>query len=182
MNCSDFKKQIKERVGGLFLEEDERDHLRDCPDCRRQYEYYLALEANLKKAEIEPLSATEFAIFQQKLDSRINNFQMRAISFYRLSTRYGGAFIAIAFIFFLSFMPRLEFEPQYTQQPVQTDSYYLADNGYDEDVAIDEQYLDLILYNYTQNHGFNSGESLLGELSSDELDYLEKNLDVGDIL
>ena len=69
-----------------------------------------------------------------------------------------------------------------TENDVQYESYYLADDGDDEDETMNDEYIELLLYDYTQNNGFNSGELLLGDLTQDEFDYLENNLDMGDIL
>ena len=48
--------------------------------------------------------------------------------------------------------------------------------------ALDENAIDQLLYDYTSNARFSAGERLLEDLSDDELKYLEKNFNVGDIL
>ena len=70
----------------------------------------------------------------------------------------------------------------YAENAVQYESYYLVDNGDEEDETMNDEYIELLLYDYTQNNGFNSGELLLGDLTQDEFDYLENNFDLGDIL
>ena len=181
MKCSEFEKLIAERVGNIFLNEDERRHLDECSNCKEIYASYSALERDLSQVEITPLTSTEFALIQQGLDKRINSFQSRAISFYRLSTRYGAGLIAAAFLFFVSLWSGFEYGVYHSENNAQTGSYYLAGNDTYEDETIDENYVDLLMYDYTMKNGFNSGE-ILGDLSQDEIEYLEKNLNVGDIL
>ncbi len=48
--------------------------------------------------------------------------------------------------------------------------------------ALDDTAIDQLLYDYTSNARFSAGERLLDDLSEDELQYLEKNFNVGDIL
>ena len=48
--------------------------------------------------------------------------------------------------------------------------------------ALDDNTIDQLLYDYTSNARFSAGERLLDDLSEDELKYLEKNFNVGDIL
>jgi hypothetical protein len=185
MECGGFKDRLSGRVGYLFLEANEREHLEQCPECRSLYEEYLKLENDLNNLAIKPLSAVEFAMVQQKLDKKINRFQRKAISFYGLFTRYGAGFVAAAFLFFVSLWSGFEYGVYYTENETAYDSYYLADNGYsesDEVETMDDEYIGLLLNDYTQNYGFNSSDLLLGDLTQDELEYLENNLNAGDIL
>jgi len=59
---------------------------------------------------------------------------------------------------------------------------YLADNDYEEDETMNDEYIELLLYDYIQDYGFDSGELLLGDLTQEEFNYLEDNFDMGDIL
>ena len=182
MDCGSFKNKISQRVGGIFLDEEEKIHLVQCSDCRNFYEKFVGLEKELKRLIIKPLSAVEFAAMQQKLDESINRYQRRAISFYGLLTRYGAGLITAAFLFFVSLWSGFEYGVYYAENDVEYESYYPAGNGDDEDETMNDEYIELLLYDYTQSNGFNSGELLLGDLTQDEFDYLENNLDMGDIL
>ncbi len=185
MDCDRFKKRISQRVGYISCDADDKNHLEQCSECQRLYDEYVSLEKDLKGLKIEPLSSTEFAMAQQKLDSKINLYQRRAVSFYSLLTRYGAGLTAVVFLFFVSLWSGFEYGVYYSENAIQSDSYYFADNGYDdsdEDETINEEYIGLLLYDYTQSNGFDAGDQLLGELTQDEFEYLENNLDLGDIL
>jgi len=182
MNCESFKKMISERFGNLYLDEMEKKHLEECSECRQHYEEYGSLEESLKQSEITPLGSVEFAMIQQTLDNNINRYQMKAISFYRLSTHYGAGAFAVLFLFFVSLWSGFQYGVYYTESTQPAESYYLADNEYDESEEYDQQYIELLLNDYTKNNGFNSGDLLLDELTADEMEYLQNNLEVGDIL
>lgn len=185
MNCGDFKDKISQKIGYVFYDADEKIHLEQCSECRDLYENYVGLEKDLKSFKIKPLSSVEFAMVQQKLDLTIDRYQRRAVSLYSLLTRYGAGLMTVLFLFFVSLWSGFEYGVYYTENTVPSDTYYLADNGYeenDEDETMDDDYIGLLLYDYTQNNGFNSGDLLLGELTADEFEYLENSLDLGDIL
>jgi len=185
MDCGKIKNKISLRVGSLFLDTEEKIHLEQCDQCRNLYEEFVSLEKDLNGVTIESLSAVEFASMQQKLDENINRYNKRAISFYNLFTRYGAGLVTVGFLFFVSLWSGFEYGVYYTENSDQFESYYLTDNGdesSDEDETMNDEYIDLLLYDYTQNNGYNSGDLLLGDLTVDEFDYLENNLDWGDIL
>ncbi len=184
MDCGRFKNKITQSVGSLILENDEKIHLEQCDQCRNLYEEYINLEKELSGLTIEPLSAVEFALMQQKIDNNINRYNRRAISFYNLFTRYGAGLVAVGFLFFVSLWSGFEYGVYYSENDGQSETYYLAeyeDENSSEDETINDEYIDLLLYDYTQNNGYNSGDLLLGDLTVDEFDYLENNLDLGDI-
>jgi len=185
MNCIEFKNRLSSRLGSLFLDSDEKIHLEQCLKCRNFYEEFVTLEKDLKKQTINPLSAVEFATMQQKLDEQINRYQRRAISFYSIFTRFGAGLAAIALLFLVSLWSGFEYGVYYTENSYQSDAYYYADNGYDisdEEETMNDEYIELLINDYTQSAGYNSTDLLLGDITADEFEYLENNFDLGDIL
>jgi len=186
MNCRELKDSLNERLGALFLEDEEKRHLQECARCREYYESLKAMEATLQDTPAASLDPNEFASMQMKLDERINRYQMRAISFYRLSLRFGTALGAFLLVAVISFWSGLDIGlKSYDETSLSMyDTYYLV---YDTDIVEDEQdmdddYIDLLLYEYTNDFGFNAGDILLEDITSDEMEYLEKQLEIGDIL
>ena len=186
MNCRELKDCLNERLGALFFEDEESRHLQECARCRQYYESLKTMEATLQNSTVASLDPNEFASMQLKLDERINRYQMRAISFYRLSLRFGTALGAFLLVAVISFWSGLDIGLQsYDEASVAMyDTYYLV---YDSDIVeeeqdMNEQYIDLLLFEYTNDFGFNAGDMLLEDITSDELEYLEKELDAGDIL
>jgi len=182
MDCGGFRNKITPRVGGIFLDADEKSHLERCPECRELYEKSVALENDLRSLKVKPLGAVEFAAMQQILDENINRYQRRAVSFYNLFTRYGAGLITVTFLLFVSLWSGFEYGVYYADNAVQSDMSYLADNDYEEDETMNDEYIELLLYDYIQDYGFDSGELLLGDLTQEEFNYLEDNFDMGDIL
>ncbi|MCP4703357.1 MAG: hypothetical protein GY865_02005 [candidate division Zixibacteria bacterium] len=185
MDCDRFKKRISQRVGYISCDADDKIHLEQCPECQKLYDKYISLENELKDMKIKPLDSIGFAMVQQKLDNRINLYQRRAVSFYNVLTHYGAGLVTVVFLFFVSLWSGFEYGVYYSENSDLTNAYYFADNGYDdsdEDETINEEYIGLLLYDYTQSNGFDAGNQLLGELTADEFEYLENNLDLGDIL
>lgn len=185
MDCDRFKDRISQRIGNVFYDANDKLHLEQCLECQKFYEKQVELEKDLKSLAIKPLSSVEFAMVQQKLDETINRYQRRAVSLYSLLTRYGAGLITVIFLFAVSLWSGFEYGMDYFDNEAQYNSYYLVDYGDyadDEDETMTDEYIELLLYEYIESNGFNSGELLLGDLTADEFDYLENSLDLGEIL
>jgi len=182
MNCEQVKYILKMQFGEPASDDSLKEHIRNCPDCREYFEELQRLEKTMKSASFESLSATEFALVQEKLDNNINQYLNRAVGFYRLMVRYGTSLAAVCLLLFISlvsdFNPLQETDSQYDLTYQQL-SYNAQDT---ENDYMDEDYIDDILFDYVQNYGYDASQLLLGELYEEEYEYLDKNLKAGDIL
>jgi hypothetical protein len=184
MRCEELKKNLILRTGDLFLNEEEKKHIAGCPECARFFENLQLLENKLAQASVPPLRPNEFNELQERLEKRIEKFQSRAINYYRLSLRYGASLAALAILLFISYFGRIGMRER---NIINVDSLLAElqtlqaaeDAG---DIDIDDQYLETVIGNYVQIHGFSAGEALIGDLSEEELEYLKNNIKVGDIL
>ncbi len=146
-------------------------------------------EKIMQSLEVKPLSPNERVEFTEGLDRRINRFQRRAVSFYRLSFGFGTAVIALIAISVISIWSSYHqmenSNREYTSEvDIMYDDYGYYDDLYTYDTtdSLGEGYVNLLMENYISGHGEGSSEYLVGDLSDEELQYLKKNLDVGDIL
>jgi predicted anti-sigma-YlaC factor YlaD len=202
MDCRHFKEIISARMGELFLEHSEKEHLAMCPECSRFFDQLLALENDLRavpKAEINP---AEIRAIERELDKKIDRYQNRALRFYRLSVRYGATVAAVALLLFVSLTGQFGGGNGYkttsdnqisvsstTNSSLEettifsTGSEYASDTSETADNTIGDQYSETVIRNYVLAYGFNAGEVLLGDsLSAAELEYLKDQIKVGDIL
>jgi hypothetical protein len=183
MHCRELKNNFNERLGALFLEEHEKSHLQECTDCRQYYESLQRIESASTDAAVASLTPDEFATMQLKLDDKINRYQMRAISFYHWSGRLGAALGAFLLVVIISLWSGLDTDRQVGEETSVYDTYYLVYNDdIEEEPDINEQYIDLLLFEYTSDYGFMAGDMLLDDITSDELEYLDEQLKAGDIL
>jgi len=138
----------------------------------------------MRQLEVKPLGNEERVRFTEKLDKRINRYQRRAVSFYRMSFGMGIAMlalIAISVISIWSSMHQIDGDGQdYMTELNVLNGYY----GYSETSSdtLNEGYVDLLVSEYIGEYGTSSSDYLIGDLSDEEIQYIENNLDVGDIL
>jgi hypothetical protein len=182
MNCEQFRKCLREKLGELALDDREKAHLESCPGCAGYFRKLKALEQSLGGVSIEPIRQAEFVSVQDRLDTRIIRYLNRATGFYRLAVRYGTSLAAVVLLVFVSLLSgvRLPQEQDTGQQAAYSD--YLYEYGIYEEIEVDDRYLGLAVDEYVRNHGLNGGNLYVGELSADEYDYLVSNIDVGGML
>ncbi len=184
MNCEQFKNNLALKVGGLSLDNEEKVHLESCANCAKYYKHLFVLEKNLSLSKIDSLTADESRAFESRLESSIEEYESRATHYYRISVRYGASLAAVLILLFVSFFHHLRTP---AEKPLNTDSLLTAlqlPDSTEESSAeeIETPYLDVVIGNYVEDHGFNSSEMIIGDLSPEELKYLESKMKAGDIL
>lgn len=157
------------------------------------------IEKILKGYKVEPLSPSETVKFNRRLDSRIDRYQRRAVSMYgqaygrgsakiaRMSFGLGAAMIALIAISVIAIWSGVgQYNRQINGSLSELDLYYyensLLDYSYTDADTLDEGYVDLLIDNYADDLEGGSTETLLGDITDEELKYLKENLGVGDIL
>jgi len=187
MDCRDVKSSLQLVVGDLRPDDKIMNHLESCSDCRKYYEELQQLEGTMQAIKYEPLSAVEFAMVQEKLDSRIGRLVNKAVGMYRLMVRYGTSVAAICLLLFISLVSDIQISQNvviddYTSYQQYAYQDYAGNTTDEEDSYLEEDYVDALFSEYVGNHGSYAGQQLLGELSEDEYEYLSQNIDVGDML
>ncbi len=183
MNCNELKDSLNERFGDIVFTDSENEHLDICSDCRAYYNSMAKMDINLSQISIEPASPVEFAQMNVKLDRRIDSFVNRAFSFYRFGIRYGVALSAFILILFVSMIPQLNQLPNNYDSSTTTQYSYYDTQTSEENETLDDEYIDLVIDNYSSNNGYNnSSDMIIGDLEEDEFEYLIENLEVGDLL
>ncbi|MEW5923397.1 MAG: hypothetical protein AB1746_05365 [Candidatus Zixiibacteriota bacterium] len=182
MDCNFFKESLTHRLGALTVNAEEQAHLEKCAECRRWYESLRSLESSLNKVIPEPLTASEFAVVQDKLDTKINRYLNRATGFYQLMVRYGVAVSAVFMLVFISIFSRI---PGVENNAMTPEFYYSSYTGEIElfdDSWIDDQYVTEAVGDFVHSNGIGSSDLVIDELSPEELRYLENNIELGGLL
>jgi len=182
MNCSTFKEKISMKLGAMELDAEEKEHLEKCDDCREYYESLMALESTLGDYAPEPLSEAEFSGIMDRVDEKVSGYVNRATGIYRWAVRYGVAASAVFLLVFISIFSNLPT----TENSTDTITYYLSEyTGEVEmfsDSWIDDQYVDEAVGAWVDLNGIGSSELVVGDLSAEELQYLENNITLGGLL
>ncbi len=182
MNCTEIKNILALKTGVLDSDHELQAHLSDCPDCMEYYNRLKSLQANLSELPVPEISPIEFAMVQEKLDKRINSYQNRAVVFYNRAIGYGSAAAAVFLIFIVSLVTQygvIDINELSVNNDLLENTIVVEE---DEDSSLGREYFDIVLSDYLQKSSIGSSDLLIGELQADEIEYLEKNLNVGDLL
>ena len=182
MNCRPFKESISLKLGAMDLDAGEAEHIESCADCRAYYESLLSLESSLNEYRPAPLSEAEFASVKNKLDEKTNRYFNRATGFYRLAVHYGAAVTSVFLLIFISLFSNLSTVDDENGMPQFYYSSYTGEIELFDDNWIDDQYIDEAVNDFIQVNGVGSSYLVVGELSAEELIYLENNIDLGGLL
>lgn len=190
--CRQIKEILLLSVDLSRLTAEEMKHLEGCHHCAGTLDQLQELDRALRAVTIRPLTSSEAAGFQATLDEKIDVYQSRSHKGYRTALRYGVLSTAVALLLFLVFANRLQlpgfsFGPEFQvasnldsaiEALVNEEAAAYSDN----DLGIDESYLRVIVSDYIRSNGYNTGDMLLGDLSSEELEYIRNNFKTEDIL
>lgn len=182
MNCRLFKESLTLKLGAMDLDAREAEHIESCADCRAYYESLLSLESSLNEYQPAPLSEAEFTSVQNNLDEKANRYLNRATGFYRVAVHYGVAVTSVFLLVFISLFSNFKAVDDENGMPQFYYSDYTGEIELFDDSWIDDQYVDEAVSSYVRTNGVGSSDMVIGELSTEELIYLENNLDLGGLL
>lgn len=191
-NCRQIKEELLLSMDLSRLTAEEIKHLEGCHHCTGTLDQLQELDRALRAVTIRPLTSSEAAGFQTALDDKIDVYQSRSRKGYTAALRYGVLATAVALLLFLVLANRLQL-PGFSLGPemqvasnvdsaiealINEEAAAYSDN----DLGIDESYLRVVVSDYVRSNGYNTGDMLLGELSSEEIEYIRNNFKMEDIL
>jgi len=182
MNCHEFRKRCETMLGNLHPDEQEREHLESCPACRDFYRSLEMLQDSLNEISASGLSPAESMRLEAGLDERINRYQQRSLSFYRISLRVSTAVAALVLVVFIGLWTGSDQEAVDTEFTSIGEMFIFDSSADEENLEFDEEYVNIVIDDYVDRYGFESGGQLLGDISEEELEYLNSTFDMGDIL
>jgi predicted anti-sigma-YlaC factor YlaD len=198
MNCRQLKEALRLKLGAMELGESEKRHLEECPACADYYRELLALEKPLKDLPTPAMTMAESVLLNEKLDTAIKYHKSGRVWTYRLAAGLGA--VAVILLLVMSFWNRYSMPVTTAQISASGTGYVIAtDSTIDNIVAsidssqfamladeenetVDSTYYNMAIESYVERVGSGAGEMLLGDISDEELDYLENQIDWSDIL
>lgn len=200
MDCGQLKKELRLQLGTTGLSENQRVHLAECPDCAEFYKELLALEKPLKEMPVPAMTIRESVLLNERLDTQIELIKSRGIRSYRSAAGLGALAVTVLLVVFISFWNRYSIPETISKNGAAQSSYVLAaDSAIDnivgsidstqfamiassDDEPVDSSYYLMAIDSYVQRVGSGAGELILGDISDEELEYLEEKIDWSDIL
>ena len=189
MNCNDCQNLILENFGSSELQFDCLEHLQSCSSCRQFHLELAPLRRRLGDDTLFHLTQSESSSFLETLSQRLDRPHVIDIR-----PRFALRRLAIAAALLL-LAGAGAFRLWYATDSGSADSVAVVESGPVADsllaIAVDlpadsldlnDHDVQILLHDFSQNRGFEATESLLNDLTDDEIKYLQKNLNKGDIL
>lgn len=199
MNCQNCQDELLLMTGLDRLSDDITDHLTACPACRETWRELKAIRELIAVGEDDLLNAGEQERIRVDVARRIDLLETgdsdasgRSPEREPVSTVGWQTYLSVAAAILL--LLGISLTGSWQDRIFRTNSQppgslgdtggfvsllSLYDGGADQ---LDDAALDLILSDYGQKGYFEASEQLLDDLSDEELQYLEKHFDLGEVL
>jgi hypothetical protein len=188
MSCSHFQDQMLLLFGQERLPEELRSHLAECPSCRAVWEELTDVSEKLggddlffpKDAQVEQwASKVDAAIEEIERDNVPVVTRIRKSWYERIPIAAAAALVlGIAIGTYMG--GRTAFDTGEAEIASGITGIAGLYEGSDEELQ--ESTVGSLIYDFTAQHSYEASEWLLDDLTEEELDFLEKNFDVGDLL
>ena len=188
MNCAQVREELELSFGSEQLSDEVTRHFSECEACRAYYAELIQLAAGLGDDLDAGLSTAEIERAVRGVEARIAPLKTRSVT----SLRWFQPVVrlAAAAMVVLVAYGAYEFGKSRTGM-VTSDDVIATDTGYGsltaflqtEDVSdLDDNMVSVLINEYSASAHMGADEALLGDITVEELEYLTKNLKVGELL
>lgn len=185
MSCQQIQQELLIFFGQQTLTDELQTHLDSCSMCQKFRKDLKSLTGNISSEEDFYLNEKAVEKMVTRIDDEIDRLEInKAVGSRTIWVSYLPAVAAMILLVGISFMAYMFdfFRLDKNQEAhFNKDSLLVSvdDNSTGE---LNENELEYILYEFATDKYENASELLLGDFTEEELQYLEKNFDVGDIL
>jgi len=187
MNCQNIREQMELLFGFEPLPLEVEEHLASCADCRAYREELAALAGDFGAVTDIEFDEQEVgravALVDQAIAERASN-GIISVNWLRQLTRVAAAVLIVA-ASWTAYRFGLSEGTQLSRVSEPLDGTYLAaagDTYSDESEYIDDEMVSALLQSYAPGGVLGSDQYLIDDLTDEEMEYLLKNFDVGELL
>lgn len=185
MNCNEVKDLIFESFGVQENNETLQKHLSSCEDCRKLYETLAAQAQDFGTDKNFELNQSEQANLLEKINADIDRQEIdKAVNITPAWKSYVPMAAAILLVLGVGFISQLIFKFGSGTDTATNQNDRVAYVGLtDEDITeIKSIELDEFVDQYSSQYDIDDEINMLDDLSEEEYQYLNENLDIGEIL
>jgi predicted anti-sigma-YlaC factor YlaD len=188
MGCSRYQELLLEQFGQGQLDSELQGHLATCPACRTFWKELAGLSDNLGNDDLfspDEIQVEQLVMQVGKTIGRARPYKRNRFSFAKnVWLRYIPAAAAAALVLGVAIggymAGKTAFSPEKSELVLsQADTNGLLS---DDNAELDEATVGTLIYDFATENTYEAGEWLLDDLTEEELKYLEKSFNVGDLL
>jgi predicted anti-sigma-YlaC factor YlaD len=188
MNCYQAREELDLSFGSEKLSDEITRHLNECEACRAYHEQLMRLVAGLGEDQDVDLSPAEIERAVRAVELRITPVLTApavTLGWLRPVTRFAAAAMIVLVAY-----GAYEFGKTRPDGAV-SESGLMYDTGYgtvtaflqnDDVTEMDDNMVSVLIDEYSASARIGADEALLGDITAEELEYLKKNLEVGELL
>ncbi len=155
-------------------------HVEDCPACRNIWHELQGLSVRTGDDELFYPAENEIPQLAAQIDTAISNNEQAQPEGWRTFISYLIPIAASLLLLFGIARIGSHFQQQDETQQIENTMYSQSDNTDSEE--LDENTISLLLEEFSAYNEISSSEFLLDDLSDEEMEYLVKNMDIGELL
>ncbi len=193
MNCADCRQELEFSFGQAEFEATVSEHLAQCADCRTYWAELAELAGGLPGDDAFVVDATTVEMLAHKVDQTIDAKETKGKTTFDESA---GQRSAVAWMRLLPAAAALllvigigsagyllgRFDKQATTISGDGAAFEISQTMDDDYSEPDDQTVRLLLYDFASDRLYDASETLLDDITEEELRYLEQNFEVGDLL
>ncbi len=193
MNCADCRQELELSFGQAELDATVSEHLAQCVDCRTYWVEMKELAASLPGDDAFMIDATTVEKLALKVDQAIDSQESKGkttpgelgeqrslLTWMRMLPAAAALLLVIGIGSAGYLLGR--FDKQATTITGNGAEFEISQTMDDDYSEPDDPTVQLLLYDFASERLYDASETLLDDITEEELRYLEQNFEVGDLL
>jgi hypothetical protein len=188
MNCDQVREELELSFGSEKLSDEITRHLSECADCRAYHEQLTHLAVGLGEDEDIDLSSAEIERAIGAVEERLTpviTTPVTRLNWWRPVLRFAAAAMIVLVAYGSYEFGKSRVGSEFTESTRSLDTGYgsvTAFLGSDDVTEMDDDMVSVLINEYSAGARMGADEALLGDITTEELEYLKKNIQVGELL
>jgi len=188
MDCDQIHEELDLGFGSEMPSDEITRHLNECDACRAYHEQLTQLIAGLGEDQDIDLSPGDIERAVRGVEQRITpalTTPVVTLSWLRPVVRFAAAAMIVLVAYGAYEFGRTRPDGAANESGLPTDSGYGSVTAFlqsDDVTEMDDNMVSVLIDEYSAGTHIGADEALLGDITAEELEYLKKNLEVGELL
>lgn len=188
MNCDQIREELELSFGSEPLSDEITRHLDECEACRAYHEQLRRLADGLGEDQDIDLSPAEIERAVRGVEQRLGPVRTKpvtALKWLQPVVRFAAAAMIVLVAYGAYEFGRTRPSGAANESGLSADSGYGSVTAFlqsDDVTEMDDNMVSVLINEYSTSAHIGADEALLGDITAEELEYLKKNLEVGELL
>lgn len=188
MNCNQIREELELSFGLEKLSDEITRHLDECEACRAYHEQLMRLADGLGEDQDIDLSPADIERAVLGVEQRLGPVKTRpiaALKWLQPVVRFAAAAMIVLVAYGAYEFGKTRPDVAISESGLSTDTGYGSVTAFlqsDDVTEMDDNMVSVLIDEYSAGAHIGADEALLGDITAEELEYLKKNLEVGELL